>query len=114
MNDRVIDQQNLNPLELPLGVFPLLPSSANRKKTANDIDESQDGVIKRMEWLRYIAVLDEGRGMYLVYWTPCLNFWVQSLPNEGHRGRKVQSDVCGMSSKNSQIKATNILFGVIS
>lgn len=33
-----------------------------RKKTANDIDESQDGVIKRMEWMRYTAVLDEGSG----------------------------------------------------
>lgn len=45
-------------------VFPLLSSTfANRKKTANDIDESQDGVIKRMEWIRYTAVLDEGRGM---------------------------------------------------
>ncbi len=41
----------------------LVPSTISKpKKTANDIDESQDGVIKRMEWMRYTAVLDEARG----------------------------------------------------
>eukprot|EP00903_Cladosiphon_okamuranus_P013503 g12576.t1 len=38
------------------------PPEATVQKTANDIDESQDGVIKRMEWIRYTAVLDEGKG----------------------------------------------------
>lgn len=58
-------KQILNDVKImfPL-MFSRLPSTcANRKKTANDIDESQDGVIQRMEWMRYTAVLDEGRGM---------------------------------------------------
>ncbi|CAM9254168.1 unnamed protein product, partial [Scytosiphon promiscuus] len=38
------------------------PPEATVQKTANEIDESQDGVIKRMEWMRYTAVLDEGAG----------------------------------------------------
>lgn len=42
--------------------FSRLSAVMDRKKTANDIDESQDGVIERMEWMRYTAVLDEGSG----------------------------------------------------
>ncbi|CAM9140632.1 unnamed protein product [Ectocarpus fasciculatus] len=38
------------------------PPEATVQKTANDIDESQDGVINRMEWMRFTAVLDEGTG----------------------------------------------------
>ncbi|CAM9774020.1 unnamed protein product, partial [Laminaria digitata] len=32
------------------------------KKTVDEIDESRDGIIERMEWIRYTAVLDEGTG----------------------------------------------------
>ncbi|CAM9135119.1 unnamed protein product [Pylaiella littoralis] len=38
------------------------PPEATVQKTANDIDEGQDGSIKRMQWMRYTAVLDEGIG----------------------------------------------------
>lgn len=46
-------------------VFTRLPLSRHlhdEQKTTNDIDESRDGAVERMEWIRYIAVLDEGEG----------------------------------------------------
>lgn len=30
----------------------------------DEIDESRDGIIERMEWIRYTAVLDEGTGKF--------------------------------------------------
>ncbi|CAM9503238.1 unnamed protein product [Ectocarpus sp. 12 AP-2014] len=42
------------------------PPEATVQKTANDIDESQDGVINRIEWMRFTAVLDEGTGKHTV------------------------------------------------
>eukprot|EP00904_Undaria_pinnatifida_P005950 jgi/Undpi1/2485/HiC_scaffold_13.g05864.m1 len=38
------------------------PPEASVQKTVDEIDESRDGIIERMEWIRYTAVLDEGTG----------------------------------------------------